>query len=71
MDIDTLKKALKEDIALFAEGNVEIIEIGDGNINRVFRATIDNGDAYVIKYAPAQANISSSRSRLRQVSTGQ
>lgn len=60
MDIDTLKKALKEDIALFAEGNVEIIEIGDGNINRVFRATIDNGDAYVIKYAPAQANISSS-----------
>lgn len=60
MDIETLKKALMEETSLFSDSKLEIVEIGDGNINRVFRAVTDGGEAYIIKYASSQTNISSS-----------
>lgn len=60
MDIEALKKALIENTCVFADTMLNLVEIGDGNINRVFRASLDNGESYVIKYAPARANISSS-----------
>ncbi len=60
MDIETLKELLISDTSLFVSAKPEIVEIGDGNINRVFRATASSGQTYIIKYASSQANISSS-----------
>jgi len=60
MDIETLKELLINETSLFTSVKPEIVEIGDGNINRVFRATSSSGQTYVIKYASSQANISNS-----------
>ena len=60
MNIETLKKALKEETSLFANENFNIVEIGNGNINRVFRVTTCRGQTYIIKCAQKNANISNS-----------
>lgn len=60
MDIETLKRCLINETGLFSAVKPEVVEIGDGNINRVFRATANNGQTYIVKYAATQANISSS-----------
>ena len=60
MDIETLKKAITKETSLFSDSKLEIVEIGDGNINRVFRAAAGSGEAYIVKYASSQTNISSS-----------
>lgn len=60
MDIETLKELLINETGLFETAKPEIVEIGDGNINRVFRATAGSGQTFIIKYASSRANISSS-----------
>ena len=58
--LETLKKAITKETSLFSDSKLEIVEIGDGNINRVFRAAAGSGEAYIVKYASSQTNISSS-----------
>lgn len=60
MDIETLKELLISETTLFGDAKPEIVEIGDGNINRVFKATAGGGQSYVIKYASSRTNISKS-----------
>lgn len=60
MDNETLKDALKQETNQFSDADWKLVEIGDGNINRVFRATAPDGRTCVIKRAQRSANISSS-----------
>lgn len=59
MDSAGWEKTLKEEAERFAGAPVVLDEIGDGNINRVFRATTENGRTFVVKCAQKSANISS------------
>ena len=58
MRYDELIAALKSETEIFAGTDVSLDPIGDGNINKVYRAVTDDGRMYVIKQAQKTANIS-------------
>lgn len=60
MNGETLLQALKTESDGPQGGQIDLVEIGDGNINRVFRAVTAQGETYVVKRAQKSANISSS-----------
>ena len=59
MDGKALIQALEEE-GLLSNNKFDLVEIGDGNINRVFRITEQSGETYILKCAQKSANISSS-----------
>ena len=58
MDMNDLMLTLKKESDLFKNHDVQLASIGDGNINKVYRAITDDGRTYVVKQARKTANIS-------------
>ena len=58
MDMNDLILALKSESDLFRDHDVHLFPIGDGNINKVYRACRDDGRTYIVKQAQKTANIS-------------
>ena len=58
MESKDLILALKSESDLFRDHAVQLVPIGDGNINKVYRAVTDDGRTYVVKQAKKTANIS-------------
>lgn len=58
MEMNDLILALKSESDLFRDHDVQLFPIGDGNINKVYRACRDDGRTYVVKQAQKTANIS-------------
>ena len=58
VDMNDLILALKNETKLFKNHDIQLTPIGDGNINKVYRAVKDDGKTYVIKQAQKAANIS-------------
>ncbi len=58
MESKDLILALKSESDLFRDHAVQLVPIGDGNINKVYRAVTDDGRTYVVKQAQKTANIS-------------